>query len=561
MQPIDKQKTPTTEPSRETEVDRRSYLKLVGGAAVAGVTSAGVPAARGADGLHRTLTIEGTTKSTTNYEFTVEGNLAKSESLGATIDDTDTISKNTASGQVVLERDSYSFSGEITAWSGNYDALNLYLNGEQLKNLITIKGPPDQTISYRLRVDGEVLKSTDFDGSINNSDEISGRTKDYGLDTSIRTGEDLRGETVVEGSVTGGTDSYLYSGDVSDLTADSPLEVYINNELVKYQDFKRDIITIGGDGLNTSRDYTFTVETDVAKTTDYNASINDSDTIDGNEVSGSVVGGRDSYAYTGDIQAIDVPSSVKVLKNGSEVNPGSLLDGTKFDQTRLPNTLTISADTKERVDYGFSVTGDLAVGPLGNESSGDRAANGYGRGYGANTGADEYLYSGALESISDFTCIQLDVDQARQQLTLRDLTNSANPPYGYEITVSGSLSKVDANNNATINGRTVSGKVTGKTDVFEFTGELLEVIFPTAIRVKIETDTQEEVGYKTYQLKGQHGHYHYEIDSNACTATIERGTFVFRDGTNIPVETEFVSENKIRYTIGGEEFKLGGGWS
>lgn len=139
------------------------------------------------------------------------------------------------------------------------------------------------------------------------------------------------------------------------------------------------------------------------------------------------------------------------------------------------------------MDYGFSVTGNLEVGPLGNSSSGDRAANGYGRGYGANTGADEYLYCGGLESLSDFTCIQLDVDHDYQQLIVRDLTDSADPPYGYELTVSGSLSKADSNNDATIDGNTVSGKVTGKTDVFDFTGDLLEVIFPTSIKVIFET--------------------------------------------------------------------------
>ncbi len=483
MQPTDDKEENNTKQPREN-VDRRSYLKLVGGAAVAGL--GGVPAVRGADGVHRTLTIEGP-GSTTNYEFTVEGKLDKSTAFGGTIHGHDEISGSTASGHVGGGRDSYTFSGEITSWSGDYDALTLYLNGEELNNLITIKDPPGRGVNYRLRVDGEVLKSTEFGGTIGDSDEISGRTKEYGLDTSIRTEEDLRGETVVEGWVNGGTDSFLYSGDVSDLKANAELEVYINGELVQYQEFERDIITIDGCDCETAREYGFTVETDVAKTDAYDASINDGDTIDGSEVTGSVVGGRDSYAYTGEITAIDMPSSIQVLKNGTEVTPGSLLPEAQFDPKTLPNKMTISVDRQERVDYGFSVTGNLEVGPLGNSSSGDRAANGYGRGYGANTGADEYLYCGGLESLSDFTCIQLDVDHDYQQLIVRDLTDSANPPYGYEITVSGQLSKADSNNDATINGNTVSGKVTGKTDVFDFTGDLLEVIFPTSIKVKFET--------------------------------------------------------------------------
>ncbi len=46
-----------------------------------------------------------------------------------------------------------------------------------------------------------------------------------------------------------------------------------------------------------------------------------SDTIDGSEVTGSVVSGRDSYVYTGEIQASDIPSSIQVLKNGTEATP------------------------------------------------------------------------------------------------------------------------------------------------------------------------------------------------------------------------------------------------
>lgn len=497
LQPTDRQETTITEPTRESEVDRRSYLKLVGGAAVAGVAGAGVPTARGADSLNRTLTIEGT-GTTTNYEFTVEDELAKSTAMGATINGNDTISGQTASGSVINGRDSYTFGGEIIEWSGNYDALNVYLNGEQLQNIITVKGRPDKTVNYRLRVDGEVLKSPAFSASIDGSDEISGRTKDYGLDTSIRTEDDLRGETIIDGQVSGGKDSYLYSGDVGDFTADVETEVYINFELVNPDEFERDTITIDGCDCGTRRDYSFTVETDVAKTTAYNASINDSDTIDGNEITGSVVGGRDSYVYTGEIQAIDVPSSIQVLKNGTEVTPGSLLDDAQFDPKTLPNKMTVSIDTDERVDYGFSVTGNLAVGPLGNPSSGDRAANGYGRGYGANTGADEYLYCGELESISDFTCVQLDVDRPNQQLIVRDLTGSANPPYGYEITVSGELSKADSNNNATINGNTASGVVSGTTDVFDFTGDVLEVIFPTSLKVLFESPYPRLIGQNQY---------------------------------------------------------------
>jgi hypothetical protein len=299
---------------------------------------------------------------------------------------------------------------------------------------------------------------------------------------------------------------------------------------------------------------------DVAKTTAYNGTIESSDTIADNTVAGSIVGGRDSYVYTGEVRDIDIPSSVKLFKNGTEINPGTLFEKEKINPLRLPNTMIIHADTSERQDYGFSVTGDLATGPNANPDSADRAANGYGRGYVALNGFDDYVFSGELESISDFTCIQVDVNQEQQILTVRDLTGSVNPPYGYEVTVSGKILKGDGNNNATINGGTASGMVAGKTDVFSFTGDIREIHFPTSLRAELEKDIRQEVGYKNYQLKRQHGTYHYEIDLETSTEMIERGHFVFHDGTKIPVETELVANSKIRYTIDGEDFKLGGEW-
>lgn len=129
---LDNEKEATdTKQSRNGSVNLRSYLKLVGGAAVSGVTGTGVPAVRGADGLQRTLTIEGT-GSTTNYEFTGEKDGAKNTAFGGLISGEDTVLGNTALGRVTSGRDSYTFSGEITQWAGDYDALNLHLNGEDL---------------------------------------------------------------------------------------------------------------------------------------------------------------------------------------------------------------------------------------------------------------------------------------------------------------------------------------------------------------------------------------------------------------------------------------------
>jgi hypothetical protein len=81
-------------------LDRRSYLKLVSGAAITGGGSATLPAVRGAGALNRTLTIEDT-GTLTNYEFTVKGDLAKSTAMGASLNGNNTISGHTATGQLI----------------------------------------------------------------------------------------------------------------------------------------------------------------------------------------------------------------------------------------------------------------------------------------------------------------------------------------------------------------------------------------------------------------------------------------------------------------------------
>jgi hypothetical protein len=80
------------------------------------------------------------------------------------------------------------------------------------------------------------------------------------------------------------------------------------------------------------------------KSTDRGASIEAGDTVDGPRARGVVVGGRDSYVYTGGLEQIN-GQNITVLLNGTEVKPRTLVDR---------HTLTIESpdDTARRYEFG-----------------------------------------------------------------------------------------------------------------------------------------------------------------------------------------------------------------
>lgn len=59
-------------------------------------------------------------------------------------------------------------------------------------------------------------------------------------------------------------------------------------------------------------------------------------------------------------------------------------------------------------------------------------------------------------------------------------------------------------------------------------------------------------------LRAEHGRPSYEFDG--VEDGVEHGTFVFFDDTEVPVETEILGDERLRYTVGEETFELGGEW-
>ena len=86
-------------------------------------------------------------------------------------------------------------------------------SGSDGTRILTLESSDGSRVEYEFTVSGDTLeKSTEYDGSINSNDTISGSS--------------------ANGTVVGGRDSYEFSGDVSSISADGDLVTYIDGEQV-----------------------------------------------------------------------------------------------------------------------------------------------------------------------------------------------------------------------------------------------------------------------------------------------------------------------------------------
>ncbi len=156
------------------------------------------------------LVIDGT-GAYTSYSFSVTGALAADDGITGE----DVISGSAATGAVGGGADSYRFSGTLAdiELDGEADA---YLNGERLDTTPTF----DHTLtiasnggrfSYRFSVSGDLAKSDANGATIDDNDDISGRTA---------TGQ----------GGGGGRDSYSFAGELLDLDVDGDATVTLDGE-------------------------------------------------------------------------------------------------------------------------------------------------------------------------------------------------------------------------------------------------------------------------------------------------------------------------------------------
>lgn len=236
------------------------------------------------------------------YRFIVDGSVEKSTAYGGTINDYDTIDGNEVWGRTTNEPDSFAYTGDIVDFHVDGNAI-VTINGEEVDpatlggSVITINGD-DSLAYYEFTVDGTVEKSTAYGGTLNDFDEITG--------------------TTVTGRTTSEPDSFVYTGDIVDFTADGNVSVLINGEPVVPALVGASIVTIVGKG--SLAHYAFTVTGDVEKSTAHGGTINAFDQINDSVVTGRTTSEPDSFAVDGFVTSFEADAPVDVLADGSAVD-------------------------------------------------------------------------------------------------------------------------------------------------------------------------------------------------------------------------------------------------
>lgn len=156
---------------------------------------------------------------------------------------------------------------------------------------------------YEFTVSGD-LQKTDFDGAtLDGADAVSGST--------------------ATGHVWGGTDSYSFSGDLTDFQVDSDVTVLVDGTEHGASELMCDhsnVVTIESTGGRT--EYEVTVSDGLQKSVDDGATIDDSDAVDGSTATGRVWGWKDSFRFAGDLTGLSLDGPGTVYVNGDEVDPG-----------------------------------------------------------------------------------------------------------------------------------------------------------------------------------------------------------------------------------------------
>ncbi|RJS95533.1 hypothetical protein D3261_19475, partial [Halococcus sp. IIIV-5B] len=114
------------------------------------------------------------------------------------------------------------------------------LNGNEInpedysKNVLSVVGTGSPT-DYRFSVSGSLEKSTANNGTLGDEDEVSGSS--------------------AEGYVSGGTDSYVFSGELRTITLDGNATVTLNGNEINPEDYSKNVLSVVGTGSPT--DYRF----------------------------------------------------------------------------------------------------------------------------------------------------------------------------------------------------------------------------------------------------------------------------------------------------------------
>lgn len=241
--------------------------------------------------LDRTVQVVGT-GVVTNYEFTVSGDLVGAD---GSIEPWDDVSGSTANAYVTetSDVDTFSFDGEITDFRFHEGEATVYVDGSEVDpaslggssdggsddlphTLEVTGGGPGNVVEYAITVDGEMAGV-----ELNSEDTVSGST--------------------AEGAVAGGTDTYAFSGSITDVSTGGDVTVTVDGEAIDLGRWALpNTVVVDGTGDADATEYSLAVTGDLA--VDESAGpLEDGDVIEGGSARGSVSDEVDAFRFSGDL--------------------------------------------------------------------------------------------------------------------------------------------------------------------------------------------------------------------------------------------------------------------
>jgi hypothetical protein len=203
-------------------------------------------------------------------------------------------------------------------------------------------------------------------------------------------------------------------------------------------------LTVAGDQSSDPVHYEFSVDGDLEKSLDNGATVDGDDTVSGGTATGSVLGGRDSYRFSGSITSFSIDGPATLYRNGDTVSPSDL-DPTGDGSGGSGDDSTDDGST----DDGSTDDGSTDDGTSGDDSTDDGSSDG-------------------------------STDDGSTQEYPNTITvggGTASNPVHFEFAVSEAVrgstdAGYAADDDDAISGTTVSGGVAGGYDRFEFAGEM-----------------------------------------------------------------------------------------
>ncbi|NKE37606.1 hypothetical protein GWG54_17705 [Natronococcus sp. JC468] len=251
----------------------------------------------GSDASH-TISFEGADSSATRYEFVVDGEVVPAGEDDAAADEAP--DDGTVHGVVGNWTDAFRFDGDLETVTVDGPAA-VTLDGEEidpdeygpaLPHVLEVEGTGEPA-SYEITVDGTIAADEEADAP-----STAGAT--------------------VQDSVTDGSQTFRYSGTLTDVTftegearvlvdgGEIDPDEYGDSELLPHA------LVIDGTGADGPSSYSFTVDGALVKSEYRNASVDDDDVLEGATVRGSVADWIDAYWFEGEITAFQLVGDADV---------------------------------------------------------------------------------------------------------------------------------------------------------------------------------------------------------------------------------------------------------